>query len=185
MRRVAPLMLLLLVAGPAGASARLGPRVSGATFSSVPIGWSRFDRDFDVLQASGTEVESFATSWRYRLGSPRPIGSLPPNGILVWVRLFRMPPARGRPNLCRQTPHLPGYPLVRALPLRLPRVTSSTLEGSPRIPEYHLFGRIGESYDIELRVDIRNPRPPAQLLAEAQRVVDAIRFPSWPRRSRC
>ena len=88
-------------------------------------------------------------------------------------------------NLCGRTPHLTDYPLVRKLPLHLPRTTAHTFEGADNIPEYRILGRIGESYNFEVRVVIDRHRPtPAQLDA-AQRAVSAIRFPRWPTPARC
>lgn len=111
---------------------------------------------------------------------------MPRNGIAVEVLLIRreVDGATGL-NLCRYTPHLDTYPLVRKLPLRLPATTSSTLEGAPKVPEYRVLGRIGESYNFEVRVEINNPHPDAALLSTAQHVVSAIRFPRWPNRANC
>jgi hypothetical protein len=88
-------------------------------------------------------------------------------------------------NLCRRTPHLADYPLVRKLPLHLPRTTAHTFEGADNIPEYRILGRIGESYNFEVRVVIDRHRPTRALLAAAQRGVSAIRFPRWPTPARC
>ncbi len=60
-----------------------------------------------------------------------------------------------------------------------------TFEGADDIPEYRIFGRIGESYNFEVRVVIDRHRPTRTLLANAQRVVSAIRFPHWPTPARC
>lgn len=74
---------------------------------------------------------------------------------------------------------------MRSLPLRLPRTTTATFEGSPEIPEYQVFGRIGESYNFEVRVDINTPRPSAAMLNTAQHAVAAIDYPRWPNPLRC
>ncbi|HXH96079.1 MAG TPA: hypothetical protein VNH40_02620, partial [Gaiellaceae bacterium] len=112
--------------------------------------------------------------------------SIPRDGIAVQVLLIRRESgvANGR-NLCLVTPHLAAYPPVRKLPLRLPRTTRYTLEGAPRIPEYRILGRLRESYDFEVRVDVNRRHPGARLLRLAQAVVAAISFPRWPNRAHC
>ena len=46
--------------------------------------------------------------------------------------------------------------------------------------EYRVFGRIGESYAVDLRVDVKNLHPSAAMLHTAQAVVSNIHFPIWP-----
>ncbi len=140
---------------------------------------------FDFLTRRGANAGAFATSWPYRPNSFGWAGSLPKDGTVVSVYLIRRNPGRRVGNLCGRTPHLPDYPLVRKLPLHLPRTTVHTFEGADDIPEYRIFGRIGESYNFEVRVVIDRHRATRALLATAQRVVSAIRFPHWPTPARC
>ena len=62
--------------------------------------------------------------------------------------------------------------------------TKATLEGSAW-PEYRTFGRLGESYNFEVRVDISSRRPSAELLRLARLAVAAIKFPRWPTPTTC
>ncbi len=157
--------------------------VRPAKFTHLPYGWRAFQNDFGLLSRRGADVTSYALSWAY---TPGPFGwadSMPRNGIAVNVILIRRSVGSTHMNLCWNTPHL--APKIRRLPLRLPKTTNHTQEGQPRIPEYRIFGRLDESYDIDLRVDINNPHPTPALLRRAQGVVRHIRFPDWPRLRRC
>lgn len=182
------LSLALVVAALLGALPALaaGPIVvQPATFGWLPHGWRQFESTPSFLARDGASAESFATSWPYRSGDALgPAGSLPRDGIFVHVLLLRRASGRARVNLCHRTPHLRGFPLVRP-PLRLPRATTDVLEGAPTVPEYRIFGRIDESYDVDLRVDVSRRRPTARQLAVAARVVAAIHFPRWPTPRRC
>jgi hypothetical protein len=156
--------------------------VHAATFSYRPRGWHFSDRDFDVLTRRGANVGSNAFSFKpYRYGWALRI---PPNGIAVTVLLIRRSP-NPRANLCGRTAHFPDYPPIRRLPLRLPTTTTATLDGAPNVREYRVFGRFDESYNVDLRVDIKRLRPTRAMLRRAQAIVDGIRFPRWPRPKRC
>jgi hypothetical protein len=159
--------------------------VPAPSFRALPHGWRQFNDAPDFLTRRGANAGAVATSWRYRPSSVGWAGSLPRDGIVVSVNLIRRNPGNAVGNLCGRTPHLRDYPLVRKLPLRLPRTTTHTLEGADDIPEYRIFGRIGESYNFEVRVMIDRQRPTRVLLAAAQRGVSAIRFPRWPTPARC
>jgi hypothetical protein len=158
--------------------------VPAPSFKGLPTGWRQFNDAPDFLTPRGANAGAVATSWRYRPNSRGWAGSLPRNGIVVSVNLIRRNPGT-LGNLCGRTPHLRDYPLVRKLPLRLPRTTTHTFEGADGIPEYRIFGRIGESYNFEVRVVIDRHQPTRALLAAAQRGVNAIRFPRWPTPARC
>jgi hypothetical protein len=51
--------------------------------------------------------------------------------------------------------------------------------------EYRVFGRLDESYNVDLRVDINSIHPTPTMMRTAQTVVSGIRFPRWPRLKRC
>jgi hypothetical protein len=72
-----------------------------------------------------------------------------------------------------------GVPAVGEFPLELPLTTVSTLEGSPRVPEYRVFGRTPD-YLVEVRADINNPEPGRALVEEAHAMVRRLRLPDWP-----
>jgi hypothetical protein len=160
--------------------------VPALRFVLLPGGWRQFNDAPDLLTRRGANASAYALSWPYHPNSLGWAGAMPRDGIAASVYLIRrdVGAATGL-NLCRYTPHLSAYPLVRKLPLHLPSTTTDTLEGAPNIPEYRVFGRIGESYNVEVRVDINNPRPGAALLSAAQRAVSAISFPRWPNKDRC
>jgi hypothetical protein len=154
------------------------------TFSHLPPRWRSFATPGD-LTPLGAQSRVFATSWPYRLTTvDGPGGSMPRNAILVNVSLIRSNPGKQTGNLCGRTPHIAGYPPVRSLPLRLPTTTAATFEGTAW-PEYRAFGRLGESYNFEVRVDISNRHPSAELLRLARFAVIAIEFPRWPTPSTC
>jgi hypothetical protein len=176
-----------IVACPlADAAAGIQPIVlKPATFTRLPRGWHAFDRDFGVLTRSGGDVESYALSWAYKPNSFGWANAMPRNAIAVQVLLLRSGPAYQQINLCLHTPHLASFPEIRRLPLRLPRTTGSRLEGAPRVPEYRIFGRYDEMYNVDLRVDISNAMPTKAMLRTAQRIAAGLRFPAWPRRRSC
>jgi len=66
-------------------------------------------------------------------------------------------------------------PRYRPLRLLLPRRPATTLEGAPDTPEYRIHGRV-RGHDVEVWVDIRQPRPSRAQQRLAQRIVSAIRF---------
>jgi len=163
---------------PAHESVRIA--VHPATFTYVPVGWKTFDRDFALLNRRGADLESYALSWAYK---PNPLGwanRMPPNAIAVHVLLIRRSPTNPAANLCANTPHLPNSPPIRQFPLVLPKTTAATQEGEPNIPEYRVFGRFDNFYNIDLRVDINRLHPTPAMLQLAQRVVSGMRFPRWP-----
>jgi hypothetical protein len=154
------------------------------TFSHLPPTWRAFATPGD-LTPRGAQAGVFATSWPYRLTTVAgPAGSMPRDAVLVNVFLIRSNPGKQSGSLCGRTPHLAGYPPVRSLPLQLPTTTTATLDG-PAWPEYRVFGRLGESYNFEVRVDVSNRHPSAKLLRLARLVVAAIDFPRWPRPTTC
>ena len=160
--------------------------VPAPRFVRLPGGWRQFNDSPNLLTRRGANASAYALSWAYHPNSLGWAGSIPRDGIAVSVYVIRreVGAATGL-NLCRYTPHLSAYPLVRRLPLRLPSTTTATLEGAPKIPEYRVFGRIGESYNFEVRVDINRAHPGAALLKAAQRAVSAISFPRWPNKDHC
>jgi hypothetical protein len=165
----------LALAGVAGANP---PAVHGAKFRDLPAGWRAFDAGHTYLTRRGASINTYALSWPYR---PRPNGwapAMPQNAIGVSVILIRrsIGPAV---DLCRRTPHDRGFP-ARRLPLRLPRTTTHRLEGEPNVLEYRISGRIDESYEVDLRVEVNSLHPSSSMLRSAQRVVSNIRFPVWP-----
>jgi hypothetical protein len=154
------------------------------SFSHLPSRWRSFATSGD-LTPSGAQAGAFATSWPYRLATiDGPAGSIPSNAILVNVSLIRSNPGKQTGSLCSRTPHLADHPPIRNLPLQLPPTTTATLDGTPW-PEYQAFGRLGNSYNLEVRVDISNRHPSPKLLDLAQRVVAAIRLPRWPTPTIC
>jgi len=175
-RRAAVLLVLAAFASLGTASGRSETGAS-AKFTRVPHGWRAFDRDFAVLSNRGGNVQSYALSWAY---TPGPFGwanQMPHSAIAVSVILIR-------DSRCGAVHH-PGFPAIRHLPLRLPATTRDRQEGQPNIPEYRVAGRMGESYNVDLRVDINNVRPTRAMLRVAQSVVDGIHFPKWRRPAAC
>jgi hypothetical protein len=110
---------------------------------------------------------------------------MPSNAIAVNVILIRRDPTNPAANLCGKTPHLAASPRIRHLPLLLPKTTAATQEGASNIPEYRVFGRFDDRYNIDLRVDINRVHPTRAMLQLAQRVVSGLRFPRWPLLADC
>jgi hypothetical protein len=152
------------------------------SFGYLPKGWSTLSDALGVLSRTGTWAEAMALSWHYTPSETGPAGSLPKNGVMIWVHLMRS--GSTRVNLCRTAPHFADYP-PRTPPLRLPRTTSQTLEGYPHVKEYRVFGRYENYYNYEVRVDIAPAALSPRAFALAQRVVAGIRFPPWPSREDC
>jgi hypothetical protein len=159
--------------------------VHAAKFAYVPVGWKTFDRDFALLHRRGADVESYALSWAYTPNSLGWASRMPPNAIGVHVILIRRSPTNPTADLCGQTPHLPNFTLIRRFPLVLPHTTAATQEGEPNIPEYRVFGRFDDFYNIDLRVDINRVHPTPAMLQLAQHVVSGLRFPRWPLSTDC
>jgi hypothetical protein len=175
-RRAGLVAALLALAGcssdtPAS-STRTHEEVRRAMFRSLPPGWRQFD---ELVQRRGpchVIANSLAANFRAdRAGSHGWAATMPPDGIAIGVSLIG--------------PVIPGderradYPPADELPLELPRTTTSSLEGSPDVPEYRVFRRTPD-YLVEVRADINNPEPGAALLDEAQSVVSRLRLPDWP-----
>ena len=196
MRRSASLLVLVLTAAslPGFAVALPGGRptsaatitVRPAKFTHLPSGWTRPDSRSGILSRHRpASTYSDALSWRYRASQYGWASEMPRNGIAVSIILFRGSGNDPFLNLCRFTPHLSGFPRIRRLPLRLPKNPGGSLEGAPNVPEYRVFGRIDESYNVDLRVDVKSLHPSQALLRRAQNVVNRVRFPTWPRLKRC
>ena len=189
---------VVLAAAPPVQASRSGPvavRVPAPSFARLPGSWRQFTDAPGLLTRRGANASAVALSWAYHPNIHGWAPLMPRDGIAVGVFLIRRETGsatglnlcRSTPHLgiCRSTPHLGAYPLVGRLPLRLPSTTTATLEGAPRIPEYRVFGRVGESYNFEVRVDVNNPHPSAGLRRTAQRVVSSIDFPRWPNKEHC
>ena len=179
--RATAIALVLVFAG--GSLAQRKPIVvHPARFTAVPRGWRVSENDFGFLTRRGAGVGSLALSYR-----PSQRGwaiDMPRDGIAVSVLLIRRS-SDPRANLCGRVPHWPGSPEIRRLPLRLPRTTSNRLEGDSRVLEFRVAGRMDESYNVDLRVDVNRAHPTAVMLARAQAVVSGLRFPRWPKLKRC
>ncbi|HLX78228.1 MAG TPA: hypothetical protein VKR27_05030 [Acidimicrobiales bacterium] len=161
------------------------PLVSPASAGMLPRGWQEFTNTPNVLTRQGSTRETIITSWHWQVDSGvGPGDAVPPSGVLIDIYLFRTAANWRSTNLCDTTPHLPGYP-ARKLPLRLPATTTFTSEGPPFMPEYRVLGRLANSYNYEIRVDINKPHPSGQSLALAQRIVSSIHFPIWPLPTSC
>jgi hypothetical protein len=158
--------------------------VRAPTFSYLPATWRAFATPGD-LTPRGAQAGAFATSWPFRLTTvDGPAGSMPADAILVNVSLIRTNPSKQIGSLCERTPHLASHPPVHRLPLRLPMTTAATLEGTAW-PEYRVFGRLGDSYNFDVRVDISSQRPSARLLRLARLVVAHVNLPRWPTPTTC
>jgi hypothetical protein len=160
--------------------------VQPVKFTQLPRGWKTFDSRFATLSRHRpTSTYADALSWAYK---PNPYGwasQMPRGGVAVSVILARGSGNEPFLNLCRYTPHLSGFPKIRRLPLRLPRITGDRLEGAPNVVEYRVFGRMDESYNVDLRVDVNALHPSRTLRRRAPFVVNHIHFPPWPRVKRC
>jgi hypothetical protein len=160
--------------------------VRPAKFNHLPPGWTALDSHSGTLSRHRpASTYRDALSWRYRPTQHGWASQIPWNGIAVSIILFRGSGNEPFLNLCRFTPHLSGFPRIRRLPLRLPRNPGGSLEGAPNVSEYRVFGRMDESYNVDLRVDVNSPHPSRALLRRAQSVVSHVRFPTWPRLKRC
>lgn len=160
--------------GRAGIAAKLIV-VAAPRFTYLPPRWRAFDRDVGFLTRRGADVNSYALSWPYKPGPFGWANSMPPGAIAVNVILIRRAPGKTKANLCGHAPSFPDYAPIHQLPLRLPRTTRDRQEGQPRILEYRVFGRMDDSYNVDLRVDVNSVHPTAAMLRTAQAVVSGIR----------
>jgi hypothetical protein len=175
-RRAWALAGLLALAGcssdRAASPTRPRPEVQRGEFRSLPPGWHQFDEPVQRRGPCRVIVYSLAANfWADRAGSHGWAAAMPPDGIAVTVGLFGPVTPDDRRHA--------EYPPVEELPLELPRTTTTSLEGSPHVPEYRAFGRTPD-YLVEVRADINNPAPGAALLDEAQSAVSRLRLPDWP-----
>lgn len=96
--------------------------------------------------------------------------------------LRRADGGRASPKLCRGVFPDAAYPQIKRFPLQMPKAPSGALEGYPAIAEYRIRGTVRNDYQIELRVDIRDPNPDRELRQRAQRALTQLRLPDWPNR---
>ena len=163
--------------------ARLGKPPSA---DALPKGWRQFTNAPALLNRRGTQAYTIITSWAYRPNSRGPVGSMPPQGILITVNLTRFAWAKSRrPNLCENTPRWPGYP-PRKPPLHLASAAAAGgMDYEPGVLEYRTFGRFRDDYNFEVRADIKTRQPRDDLWRKAAAVVAQIKLPRWPHRSSC
>jgi hypothetical protein len=135
-----------------------------------------------MVSSRGAVSEAIATSWRFDRSSRRgPAGDMPPGGIMVQVLLIRRAAGGERsPGLYREAPQLDAYPRIRRLPLRMPETPAGTLEGYDGVREYRIFGALRRDYHVEVRIDINAASPDQELRGQAQKALNALRFPDWP-----
>jgi hypothetical protein len=152
----------------------------------LPRGWTAFSSVPYLLRPGGTQAQTTITSWGYRPSpGPGPAAELPPGGIMISVTLLRSQDFGARKvDLCATAPRIAGYP-DRKLPLALPRSTTNTLEGAPRVNEFRVFGRYRNFYNFEIRADIDTQRSLAPRWSAAESVVSRLRFPAWPVKRTC
>ncbi len=74
---------------------------------------------------------------------------------------------------------------MRSASIRLQATTTAVLADGTSWPEYRIFGRVDESYNVEVRIDISSRHPSAALLRVARRVVAGIDLPRWPTPAVC
>lgn len=156
-----------------------------ARVDKLPSGWRQFTNAPALLDRRGTQASTTITSWPYRPNSSGPVGSMPPQGILITINLTRLAWAGNRhPNLCKQTPRWPGHP-PRTPPLELASTPApGGMDGEPGVLEYRTFGRFGNEYNFEVRADIKT-RYPQALWRKAAAVVKQLKLPRWPHPSSC
>ena len=121
--------------------------VAPVTLPKLPAGWTAWSARPFLLKPHGTHVETTITSWGYRFSAPGPGpgNAVPAGGIMIDISLLRSQANRShRVNLCSTAPVISGYPRV-TLPLTLPKTTTATLEGTPRVKEFRVFGHTGTS----------------------------------------
>lgn len=164
---------------------RSAPTASPVTLPSLPAGWTVVADSPQDLRPTGTHVETLITSWRYRPTEEGPASVIPPGGTMISVALSRNQAYHAHKiDLCETTYTMADYPR-RTPPLALPRTTTATLDGTPHVKEFRLFGRYRDSYNFEVRVDIDTRRPLGPAWRAAERIVHGLRLPQWPTRKDC
>lgn len=144
-------------------------------------GWHSVSSGPSPRYAQGEYVRTAAATIPYRNDPPdlppaRTLETLPRDGILLWVGLTRdahIPPATWDPGDAFRRKQPPPYRMAE-----LERV--DPWEGQLRdIPEYRLWAAVRDQYQVDLRVYFGQEHPTEAMLAEADAVLRALRFPDW------
>jgi hypothetical protein len=144
-------------------------------------GWHAVSSGRGARYPHGEYVQAAAATIPYRndpndLPPNRTLEELPRDGILVWISLgrdARLPRIALERSDSYERTHPPPYRLSE-----LHRVDG--WEGQVRdIPDYRLWGVVGDRYIVDLRVYFGQEHPTQAMLAEADAVVRALRFPDW------
>jgi hypothetical protein len=142
---------------------RFGPR----------SGWYVGDSGSRPLMADGNFLSAWASTIPYRdqwnaAHADETLQALPYDGIVVWV---------GLTTTNRFAPRGPEA----APPLQLADFDRrAAWEGQVRdLPEYLLWARVGDQYQLEVRVFFGQSDPAPELLREADAVLAGLRLPEW------
>ncbi len=143
-------------------------------------GWYTGNSGRMETQAQGDWVTSWASTIPYTdewnaLPPQRTLDRLPKDGIVIWLALernSRFPPS--------STDSSEYPPLIT--PIGLDQFERQDgWEGQTRgIPQYVLWGKIDDQYHVDLRVFLGTRNPSQETIANADRILASIRFPTWP-----
>jgi hypothetical protein len=140
-----------------------------ATFHGLPSRWTHSDSGPILIGDSPATTTSWASTGRSGL-----LSALPRNGVYVEVILTR--PAAGLRGVTVR-------PFVRH-----PRLARLSVAVFPKGPPGRGFQRVlvrfDHNYDVDLQVIYEQRRPIRATIADAQRAIDALRWPRWPRRAK-
>jgi hypothetical protein len=139
----------------------------------LPSGWRQQSSGCALRQGGSFSAWTSTTSWRYRGDVHGPVAQLRPGRILISVIVSRPT------NFQRSNTFKPLGPL----PLRLSAADEiATEEGEPQIPQYRFFRTVRCQYNLDVRVDFGQAHPTSAMTRDAQRALNGLTPPHWPRR---
>jgi hypothetical protein len=150
-------------------------QVEPASFPPGP-GWYPGSSGAQPIRPEGEWATSWASTIPYRdewrdLPPQRTLEALPGDGLVIWLALSRF-----------WDPGVPGqrFP-AHDLPYDLSDFERHPgWEGQVRdIPEYRLWTRVPDRYEVDVRVYFGRPDPTPEMLERAQEELNGLRLPDW------
>ena len=146
--------------------------VAPPRFTARP-GWHLGTSGPDEVDADGEFTTSWAATIPYAdewnaLPPVQTLERLPRDGIVLWLGLSR-------------TNRFPPPKEIRRPPFRLSEFERVDFwEGQVHdVPEYRLWGTVGEDIHLDLRVYFGRPDPTAAVRDEAQAMLEGLELPEW------
>jgi hypothetical protein len=137
-------------------------------------GWHVGDSGTQSVLADGNFLSAWASTIPYRdtwdaAHANETLEALPGDGIVIWI------------GITRTNRFAPRGPAVTP-PLRIADFERrAAWEGQVRdLPEYLLWARVDDEYELDARVFFGRPEPTAAMVHEADAMLAGLRLPDWP-----